>query len=118
MESRVGVILDPLADKFFVLFIIGIFCLEGRLSYAEAITLFSRDFAVVLFGFYLLLAGQLTSYRFRAIWCGKASTFFQFLVLLGLNFNVAIPSYAYSVFILLGVLALCELYLLCEPKRT
>ncbi len=80
----------------------------------EAGTLICRDIAVLLFGFYLIFTGKLTTFRFRAIWCGKATTFIQFLVLFGLIFGVQFPAYLYGIFVLLGVLALAELYFSSE----
>lgn len=111
LVSRAGTFLDPLMDKFFVLFVVITLIREDSLGIVSAATLVSRDFAVLLFGFYLTATGRLSTYRFRSIWSGKASTALQFIVLLLLNFGVVIPAWFYSVFILLGGLALFELYL-------
>lgn len=111
LVSRAGTFLDPLMDKFFVLFVVITLIREDSLDIFSAATLLSRDFAVLLFGFYLTATGRLTKYHFRAIWCGKASTALQFVVLLLLNFGIIIPAWFYSIFILLGGLALFELYL-------
>lgn len=108
--SRLGTLLDPLMDKFFVLFVLTIFYFEHRLSLWEASTMLSRDFAVILFGFYLFGKGALGNYQFRAIWCGKIMTLLQFSVLLGLTFNIAIPPVVYFIFILLGVLTFIVFY--------
>ncbi len=111
MQSKWGVFLDPAMDKFFVLFIVATFMRENSLGVLEAMALLSRDFAVVLFGLYLTTRRQLWNYKFRSIWCGKATTALQFVVLLLLNFGVVIPFWVYSAFIGLGALALVELYL-------
>jgi phosphatidylglycerophosphate synthase len=108
--SRLGTLLDPLMDKFFVLLVLGVFYFEQRLSLWQASTMLSRDLAVVLFGIYLVVKGTLRTYQFRAIWCGKITTLLQFSVLLGLTFHVVIPSVVYFSFIFLGFLALRELY--------
>lgn len=110
MTSQVGVFLDPLTDKFFVLFAIAVFMHEGYLQLGEAIALVSRDVAVLLFGFYLKFKGTWTRFNVQSIWCGKITTFFQFLVLLTFTFHYHIPGYAFISFIVLGVMALCELY--------
>lgn len=109
--SRFGTLLDPLMDRFFVFFIIGTFISENQLSYVDACALICRDFSVMLFGFYLVFTGKLPKFRFRAIWCGKVTTSLQFLVLLAMTFQLPIPEYTYIIFIVLGVLALLELYL-------
>ena len=111
-SSAFGTVLDPIMDRFFVFFLIGIFMNEGSLGIWEASTMVCRDFAVMLFGF----TGKLSSYRFRAIWCGKVTTFFQFLVFLGLTLGFAIPPFIYLLFIVLGGLALIELYLSKESN--
>src|SRR5271168_696364 len=79
-SSKVGTLLDPLTDRFFVFVIIAAFLREDQLHPLQAYTLLCRDFAVLLFGLYLVFKGKLTTYRFRAIWCGKVTTFLQFLV--------------------------------------
>jgi CDP-diacylglycerol--glycerol-3-phosphate 3-phosphatidyltransferase len=108
--SRLGTLLDPLMDKFFVLFVLTIFYLEKRLNLWEACTMLSRDFSVILFGLYLIGKGAFKNYQFRAIWCGKITTMLQFSVLLGLTYRAALPSIVYPLFIFLGLLALQELY--------
>lgn len=117
LSSRFGTLLDPLMDRFFVFFVIGILINEGSLGLWEASTMVCRDFSVMLFGFYLVFTGQLTRYRFKAIWCGKVATSFQFLVFLGITFNIMIPPFVYTLFILLGALALIELYLSKEDSK-
>ena len=115
-SSAFGTVLDPIMDRFFVFFLIGIFMSEGSLGIWEACTMICRDFSVLLFGLYLVFTGKLSSYRFRAIWCGKVTTFFQFLVFLGITLGVVIPPIIYLLFIVLGGLALVELYLSKESN--
>ena len=109
--SRVGTLLDPIVDRFFVFFIIGTLLSENRLTLFDASVLICRDFSVILFGLYLVLTGKLSKFRFRAIWCGKVTTSLQFLVLLAMTFHFHIPPYVYSIFVVLGFLALVELYM-------
>lgn len=110
--SRLGAILDPLMDKFFVCFITVILLYENRLLPWQALTLLSRDFAVLLFGLYIALKGSWSKFEFRSIWCGKITTTLQFFVLLALTFHFTIPFYVFIIFIVLGFLALGELYLI------
>jgi CDP-diacylglycerol--glycerol-3-phosphate 3-phosphatidyltransferase len=110
--SQVGAVLDPLMDKFFVFFIVGVFLHEGQLQMWEALALISRDFAVLLFGLYLVLKGVWSQFQFRSIWAGKITTTLQFFVLLALIFHFVIPSYIFFCFIFLGGVALIELYLI------
>lgn len=108
--SKIGTLLDPLTDKLFVIAVLSQLFFESRITWIESAILISRDFSVLLFGIYLIFTKNLTNYRFRAIWCGKVTTLLQFTVLLALTLQLPIPSYLYSVFIVLGILALFELY--------
>ncbi len=108
--SQLGAFLDPLMDKFFVFFAVSTLMLERQLQLWEALALISRDFAVLLFGLYLAIRGTWSNFQFRSIWSGKITTTLQFFVLLGLIFHVSMPAYLFWCFIILGVLALFELY--------
>lgn len=110
MTSQIGALLDPLTDKFFVFFAIGIFMHQGYLQLWQVVALLSRDIAVLLFGCYLWLKDHLSNFPFQSIWCGKLMTFLQFLVLLAFTFHVHIPGYAFITFIILGCLVLFEFY--------
>jgi CDP-diacylglycerol--glycerol-3-phosphate 3-phosphatidyltransferase len=109
--SSVGSFLDPLADKFFVFFVLSIFLIEERLHYWQAATMLCRDFSVLLFGCYLGWKGTLSGYQFRSILSGKIMTLFQFVVLLALLFRIAIPEQAFFSFMLVGMMMFVELYL-------
>lgn len=109
LSSKLGTIIDPITDKFFVLFALVMFFMEQRLSFGEAAAMLSRDFAVFLFGCYLALRGHLAIFQVRAIWSGKISTFLQIAILLGITWQIAIPFYLFVSCIVLGCLALVEL---------
>lgn len=110
LQSRWGTLIDPLTDKFFVFFAMATLWNEQRLDFWEAVCMSSRDLSIIVFGAYLALKGHLGSYRFRAIWCGKVSTCMQLMVLLGLIFHITFPAEIYLSFVLIGFLALVELY--------
>jgi phosphatidylglycerophosphate synthase len=109
ISSRFGTVLDPVTDKFFGIFVLCVFILEKQLSFPEAAAILSRDFSILLFGCYLLLTQSLQSYRFRALWCGKITTFLQFIVFLALTFHFTIPPYVFILFTVLGAFAFIEL---------
>lgn len=111
MTSRMGTLIDPLMDKLFVFVVLAVFISEQRLDLWEAAAMLGRDFAVILFGIYLMATGYWSQYRFRAILCGKVTTALQLTVLIGLTLQYAIPYYIYILFIALGFLSLIELYL-------
>ncbi|MDP1880638.1 MAG: CDP-alcohol phosphatidyltransferase family protein [Parachlamydiaceae bacterium] len=114
--SQFGACLDPIMDKFFVIVVFCMFILEGKLEAWQALVLLSRDFGVLLFGIYLILRHKWTKFRFHSIWSGKISTTLQFLVMLALIFQMNIPSFIYSCFIILGFAAFFELYLGIQKK--
>jgi len=113
--SRFGTFLDPLADKIFVISVLIVMVGELKLQSWEAVTMLCRDFAVIIFGFYLVWKGTLAEYQFRSIWFGKITTALQLVVLLGLTLGITFPSILYISFIILGLMALGELYI--ERKR-
>lgn len=110
-KSRIGTIIDPIADKFFVMVALSLFYSEGRISLIEISALLCRDFSVILFGIYLIYTRNFGKYHFRAIWCGKITTALQLTTLGVLTWHLAIPTYLYSFFVVLGLAALIELYL-------
>ncbi len=108
--SQIGAFLDPLMDKFFVFFCGDYVYNRRELKALEALALISRDFAVLILGVYLALRDTWSDFQFRSIWSGKITTTLQFFVLLGLTFQLVIPIYIFWCFIVLGILALFELY--------
>ena len=108
--TRIGAILDPTMDKFFVFFALTVFFSESRLEGWEAIVMLSRDIALCLFGIYLSVTGLWQSFELKAIRWGKITTAMQFIVLIGLTFGIVFTSYAYTLFILFGCLAFYELF--------
>lgn len=118
MSSRLGTTLDPMTDKFFVIFALAVLFEEGRMSLTNALAMLSRDFALLLFGVYLLVKQSWNRYQFYSIWCGKITTTLQLGVLLALILHWPIPPSIYNAFILLGFMALAELYLSQNLLRT
>ncbi len=110
MVNRLGTLLDPITDKFFVLFVLIVFIGEDRLTWIQACCLISRDFSIILYGLYLACQGKFDSSRFRAIWSGKAATVLQLLVILSLTFQPAIWPFVYYLALVLGITAFIELY--------
>jgi CDP-diacylglycerol---glycerol-3-phosphate 3-phosphatidyltransferase len=108
--SKFGAILDPAMDKFFVYFVLTILYLEGSIKLWEGLAFLSRDFALCIYGIYLLCFRKFSDFKIHAIRWGKVSTALQFLFLIGITANFKIPSYLYFSFILLGLLSLKELY--------
>ncbi len=108
--SRFGAILDPAMDKFFVVFALSMFVFEDRIALWEGLAMISRDFALCLFGVYLIASGHWQSYEFRAIRWGKVTTAAQFLILMSISIGWRLPEPAFALFVVFGGLALYELF--------
>lgn len=115
--SSFGTLLDPITDKFFVIFTLGILLSENTLPVWNVVAMLCRDISVAIFGVYLLLSSQLGAYRFRAIWSGKVTTVLQFAVLMGLTLHFPIRQEVFVSFFVLGVLALGELYFYKKTEK-
>jgi phosphatidylglycerophosphate synthase len=110
--SRIGVVLDPLMDKFFVYFALTVLFLEGRLLLWEVGALASRDFALLAYGAIIWMTGRWKTIVFQAIQWGKVATALQFVVLIGLAAQFAFPWYVYAALFCAGGLSFRELMLL------
>ena len=107
--SRFGAILDPAMDKFFVYFALAVFLHEGKLEIWQATAMLSRDFFLCLYGLFMVVLGRWKTVVFRAIRWGKVTTALQFIVLLGLVYDVAFAWYIYGAFVVMGWFAFLEL---------
>jgi len=107
--SQLGAMLDPLADKFFMIFALCVLLMENRITAGELCALLSRDIAVAIFALYLGITGGWATYKLRPFWCGKVSTALQFCVLIALTSNAFVLIHIYAIFVTLGILALGEL---------
>ena len=107
--TRFGAVLDPMMDKLFVYVCLFVLLQEGSLILWQAGAMVARDGALFLFPIYLTALRNGKNYPYRPFLWGKVSTAAQFLVLIGLVLNVAIPNPIYYLFILMGVFALYEL---------
>ena len=80
--SRFGAILDPVADRAFVLTAIGLFVAEGALTAWQCAVLLSRDVATTI-GFVVARAvAWLRTVELKARLAGKAATALQIAALL------------------------------------
>lgn len=109
--SKIGTWLDPIADRFFVIFVVGIFFLEHRLVVWQFFALLARDVALSVFGCYLYSKDLLKGYRYRALWTGKLVTFLQFMVILALTLAYHVSDRVYLSFFFLGFFVFIEVIL-------
>ena len=105
-------------DKFFIFFALVVLCIEQRLSFWQIGALISRDLFLLLFGLYLVCSLNWKRYRLRSAWWGKVTTCAQFLLLILLTFQVVLPAYIFSAFVVLGILVFGELFFRLSAARS
>lgn len=110
VESRLGEILDPIADKAFALAVVATYWVQGDLTIFEIIAIASRDIGAGMFGVWLLVKGLIGQYHFKAFYTGKIATTLQFLLFIGIESGMTIPIMYYVVLLLLGASAFIELW--------
>ena len=105
-ESETGRMLDPVADKVFVLVLVGTLLAEGTLPWGWALGLAARD-VTVLAGVAVVLARGRTAgaRRMRPTWLGKCATAGQFAVLFALAGWSRAPAWLLAPVVLLSVAA-------------
>src|SRR3990167_5592178 len=108
--SQFGAKLDPLMDKFFVFFVLGVFFIENKIELWQALAMITRDFFLCLFALYLSFCHLWNNYKYRSIQWGKISTTIQFFILVGLTANYTFPNLVYILFVLTGTLTFVQLF--------
>ena len=109
--SRLGAILDPVMDKFFVYVTLSVLLFEGQIATWQVATMLSRDFFLFLFLSYLGITGTWRNLEIKAIRWGKVTTAAQFIVLVTLVLKISFPPEFYYLFIVFGGFAFIELLL-------
>ncbi len=113
-QSRLGVVLDPLADKIFVFMGVGCFWMEDRLSGWAAALFFTREWVLLWFVGYLLLKGLWKQFSCRSVWSGKSITTLQFLFFLALSMDYPIPIGLLLIFVPLAFMMGGELWCVAQ----
>jgi len=113
--SQLGAILDPIMDKFFVFFVLGVFLVEKKLAPWQACSMLSRDFSLCLFALYLGLSKNWNNFQFKSIRWGKITTALQFFILIAVTLSYSISLFIFPLFILFGILVFIEL---CQTKMS
>ncbi len=104
--TKWGALIDPIADRVFVLAAVCAFLVEGEISTATCLTLLSRDIATAI-GFLVARAVPwLRVVSFRARWLGKAVTALQLLTLMAV---VAAPPLVPALVIAVGATSVASI---------
>ncbi len=107
--SKLGAILDPLMDKFFVFFVLAIFILEGKLLVWQSFLMISRDLFLCIFTMYLLINQSWQRFEIRSVRWGKITTGLQFSIIFMLINHYSPPQEVYWAFLIMGFLVFMEL---------
>lgn len=86
--SRIGAVLDPVADKLFAAAAFGVVLLSGRLHWYEVVAVLARDIVASVAVLVAVALGRTTTVPARA--GGKAVTLLQFLTLLAFLLDSAL----------------------------
>ena len=113
--SKFGAILDPLMDKFFVYFALGILFTEGKIIAWEITAMLSRDFFLCIYAAWIFITKRWKTLIFRSVRWGKITTALQFIILIGLICEISFPWIVFASFVGMGWLAFLELFLLTGP---
>lgn len=102
VTSRWGALIDPIADRIFVLAAVGTFVANGALSPGQAVVLLLRDVMTVIGFFVAKSVAWLRTVTFRARPLGKAVTVLQLATLLAL---VVAPRLVPALVVVVGAVA-------------
>ncbi|HJZ54402.1 MAG TPA: CDP-alcohol phosphatidyltransferase family protein [Gemmataceae bacterium] len=108
-ESDAGRLLDPVADKVFVLTVAVTLLAEGAIHPLWALGVAARDVVVLIGLVYLIVTRQwAVGRRLRPSWVGKATTAAQFAVLLILAWWNSAPVWLLAPVVALSVAAAAD----------
>ncbi|MEI6531611.1 MAG: CDP-alcohol phosphatidyltransferase family protein [Chlamydiota bacterium] len=115
--SRLGSLLDPIADRFFIFFVLLIIILEQHPAVWQIALFFGRDLSVGLFALYLFKKGAWKRLKLEATWCGKISTVIQLFILLSLTLSVPVGPLPYLFLLILAAMNWAELFNNLQEKH-
>ncbi len=107
--SHTGKFLDPVMDKFFVLFVLAVLVSERRLAVWQMAAMMCRDLLLCGLGVYVSFFGDWMKYDCRSVRMSKLTTAFQFLIILGVSMGVVFPAIVYQAFVVMGIASIIEL---------
>ena len=115
--TPVGAVLDPVMDKFFMLFVFSVLVADGLMGGWEMVAMLARDFVLVGYVAVLAITRTWRNIKPRSLIWGKVSTVAQYVFLFLICSNVPVPGYAYLLFVLFAALYLGELLLLFKQRE-
>ncbi|MGE3954807.1 MAG: CDP-alcohol phosphatidyltransferase family protein [Parachlamydiales bacterium] len=107
--TKLGAMLDPIMDKFFVVFVLSTLVYQDSLQLWQLFSIIARDLFLVVFGVIMLTRKRPHDWVFRSMFWGKLITLLQYAFLFCFVLSLPIPNWVYYAFIGLGVIYFAEL---------
>lgn len=117
LTSRFGALLDPIADRFFVLAVVVSYVAGGQLTVLQAVAVMFRDVMSVIGFFVARSITWLRPIAFEARWPGKVVTGAQLLTFLAVLLMPGWVDVMVLVVFTLGVVATVDYTLMLWRKR-
>lgn len=108
-ETFLGKVLDPVMDKFFVYFVLGMLFFQNHLTVFGLCSLLARDLSVFLYVITTLIFYKWKGLVFTPAYSSKVTTGLQFLTLLSLVLGFSPPLFLYQSFFILAIIIYFEL---------
>lgn len=109
LQTKLGAILDPLTDKFFVLVALIVCYTEAMMAPWQVVAFFARDIALFFITIRAFFVGPLLSHPVRSVMAGKVTTVLQFVTLTLLVMGIKPPLFIWISFFILGLAFFAEL---------
>ncbi len=104
--SVAGALIDPIADRLFVLAAVSSYLIEGRLTTGQYFIFLARDIATAVGFIVARFIPGLTASSFRARFLGKAVTVLQLATLLAV---LIVPERVHTLVILIGIISIISI---------
>lgn len=118
LTSKLGAIIDPLTDKFFVYMALLLAYRGEQLSGIECLAFVLRDLSLLAFSVTLILCGNLSKHTIAAFFSGKVVTSVQFLILILVSLHIPVPSVLCMLMACFGLASYVELMLRYKKAAT
>ncbi len=116
--SQFGALLDPVADRLFVMTVVFTFLVEGQLTIWHTVALLFRDVMSLIGWFVARSVAWLRSIPFRARTAGKVVTVLQFAALLCVMWYPPVVTPLVALAFAIGVVATVDYTLMLWRERT
>jgi len=115
--SRYGAIIDPAADRLFVVVVMATLLVEQAVTPSQCLVLLSRDIVTTLGAIVVRLAPALRPARLEARWSGKIVTALQFVALIGVIIEPGSLAWTLPIVALASAVSIGDYFLAAWNRR-